>query len=412
MDRNQLAYLTGCLLLFVGCAPSSDLSRIRGQWHFELTVGGQQLPFNVRIEDDSTLTVLSVHNAGESILVHDVLFKDDSLLVRFPVFNSAINAKLISDSLLQGEYIDYSRKGDYRIPLIGRRGELARFGLSEVASEDVTGRWSVGFSPNTAEAYPAIGKFIQTGSLVTGTFLTTTGDFRYLEGSVSGDSLFLSGFDGSFVMLFKAKVNGDSISGRFWSGSHWSEPWMGIRNAAARLPDPETLTNLLPGRTKLEFSFPDLNGKMVSLSDERFSGKVVIVQLMGSWCPNCLDESRYLIDLYGRSSAKGVEIVALAFERGKNDAERFRNIGRLVDHLSIPYSILLAGSASKDEAASKLPMLDHVVAFPTTIFIDRRGRVRRIHTGFSGPGTGEDHAAFMTRTETLVEKLIEEKAVF
>jgi peroxiredoxin len=412
MAKTLTILIAVCYLLFFGCSPKSDFSRLSGQWQFELTVGGQQLPFIVHFMEDSTLALVSVHNAEERIVLDDVKISGDSLLVRFPVFNTAIHAKLASDSLLTGEFIDFSRKSEYRIPLIGRKGQASRFERVEDADVDISGKWSVGFSPNTPEAYPAIGKFAQTGNLLTGTFLTTTGDFRFLEGVVSGDSLFLSGFDGSFAMLFKARVHGDSITGRFWSGRDWSEQWMGYRNPLARLPDPETLTNLLPGQSKMAFTFPDLNGQLVSLSDARFEGQVVIVQIMGSWCPNCLDETRYLIDLYGQHEGEGLEIVALAFERGNNDEERIRNLTRLRDHLSIPYPILLAGSASKSEASAKLPMLNHVIAFPTTVVIDRKGRVRRIHTGFSGPGTGDDHTAFIARTEALIEKLIEEKVVF
>lgn len=399
--------------VLAGCEPSHvQFERIRGPWLFELDLGGQTLPFHVRLEDDSAMTVFSVFNGGEHIRAEQVVLVGDSLHVRLPVFNTAIHACILSDSTLSGVFVDYSRQAGYSIPLKGRKGVLHRFPQHTDALKDLSGRWSVGFSPNSSEAYPAIGEFRQDGNNLTGTFLTTTGDFRFLEGVVSGDSLFLSGFDGAHALLFKAQLKGDSIVGSFWSGTHWFERWKAVRNPNVRLPDPELLTALRPGHSRLEFSFPELNGQMVTHLDERFRGNVVIVQVMGSWCPNCLDETTYLVDLYNRSHADGLEVVALAFERGRDDVERLENLKRLRNHFPVTYTMLLAGSANKSEAAEKLPMLNHVVSFPTTIFIDRRGRVRRILTGFSGPGTGQHYIEFTSRTEELVNQLLEEKVVF
>lgn len=396
-----------------GCAPSEvDFERLRGPWLFEMDLDGQSLPFHVRVEDDSTMTVFSVRNGDEFIRAERVEMHGDSLFVRMPVFNTSIRARLHSDSTLTGEFIDHSRSGDYRIPVKGTKGVLRRFLSTAPANTDISGRWAVGFSPGRDNAYPAIGKFLQDGSQLTGTFLTTTGDFRFLEGAVSGDSLFLSGFDGAHALLFKARIDGDSISGGFWSGIHWYEDWKGVRSPGVQLPDPEHLTTMKPGQSHMEFTFTDLEGNPVSLSDDRFRNKVVIVQIMGSWCPNCLDETRYLVDLYRRLGPKGLEVVALGFERGGDDRERLSNLTRLRDHFPIPYTVLLAGGASKAEASEKLPMLSHVVSFPTTVFLDRRGRVRRIHTGFSGPGTGDNYMEFVSRTESLVNQMVEEKVVF
>jgi thiol-disulfide isomerase/thioredoxin len=407
-----ILFLAFVQLIVVGCKPAHVPDRnVDGTWCFQLDLGGPMLPFIVQLSSDSSGTTFVVRNGAERIKAEQAELRGDSLFVRMPVFNTEIRAKLLTDSTLQGEFVDLSRSGDYRIALKGSKGNM-RFQHGDSAHVDITGRWSVGFSPNTADAYPAIGEFKQRGDSLTGTFLTTTGDFRYLEGTVSGDSMFLSGFDGAHALLFKARVSGDSIAGGFWSGTHWFEQWQGVRNEQSRLPDPEFLTMLRPGSSKFKFAFPDLNGKMVSNTDERFAGKVVIAQLMGSWCPNCLDETAYLIELYRRMGPQGLEIVAIAFERGNTDQERMKNLKRLQDHLSIPYPMLLAGSSSKAEASEKFPMLNNVISFPTTVFIDKRGRVRRIHTGFSGPGTGAHYDEFVARTEDLVTQLIEEKVVF
>ena len=107
--------------------------------------------------------------------------------------------------------------------------------------------------------------------------------------------------------------------------------------------------------------------------------------LAGSWCPNCHDEAAFLAPLYREYRAKGLEIVSLMFEHFGDFPRAAAATQRFRQHYGIEYTTLIAGISDKDEAAKKLPMLDRVYAFPTTIFIDRKGVVRKIHTGFSGP---------------------------
>jgi thiol-disulfide isomerase/thioredoxin len=145
---------------------------------------------------------------------------------------------------------------------------------------------------------------------------------------------------------------------------------------------------------------------MISLDDERYKNKVVVVQLMGSWCPNCMDETAYLVSVYNKFHEQGLEVISLAFEKSDNEETNLHSLRRLQEHFNVPYEILLAGKASKKEAAQKLPMLNHVLSFPASIFIDRKGEVRRIHTGFSGPGTGEYYHEFVEETDRFITQLI------
>lgn len=405
-----------CLLLLSACEQEMPFDeRLNGDWCIELQLDeSHRLPIAVRLESDSAGRVLQVRNGDELVEAHELSVVGDTVVARFAVFDTEFRFGFSSDSTLAGVYIDRSRTGDYRIPLYGVRGSHKLFGKRPDATTDIGGNWSVGFSPNSPEAYPAIGSFRQVGNDVEGTFLTTTGDLRFLSGSVSGDSVFLSGFDGAHALLFKARVqgDGDSIAGTFWSGIHWKEHWKGVRNEEARLPDPESLTWLRPGHKRFDFTFPDLNGNPVSLSDARFREKAVLVQVMGSWCPNCLDETNYLLELHKRYNAQGLEIVALGFERGQDESTRIGHLKRMVSDRDIPYPVLLAGSASKADAADKLPMLNHVLSFPTTVFVDRKGRVRRVFTGFSGPATGDSYVLFRKRTELLIEEMLAEQPVF
>lgn len=156
--------------------------------------------------------------------------------------------------------------------------------------------------------------------------------------------------------------------------------------------------------------FPDANGNMVSLDDERFKNKVVLIQLFGTWCPNCLDESKYYTEFYNNHKNEDLEIVGLAFEYVKTEEEAFNNIKRLQERVGIDYPILLAqiGSTSKVKAQEKLPMLNHVLSYPTTIFIDKTGKVRKIHTGFNGPATGDEFVEFKKKFVEFLGELLKE----
>lgn len=402
--KVRVYLLSFLLLTSFGCAEKHAEKTLVGNWLFKFNLVEATLPFNAQIiENEGKLQFYAV-NGNERIRADVFDVKGDSLFVQLPIFNTALIGKLTDESI-EGIYFDYSRKEDYQITFSATKSFKSRFIALQPASVNVSGKWKVEFSPGSDNAYMAIGEFQQEGSKATGTFLTTTGDYRYLDGNVSGDSLFLSCFDGSHAFLFKAKVFGDSINGAFWSGTHWQENWIGVRDDNYELPDADELTFLKPGCEQLEFSFPNMDGVTVSLSDDRFQEKVVIVQLMGSWCPNCMDETAYLVQLHEKFHQQGLEIISLAFEKSDKETN-IRSLKRLKSHFNIPYEILLAGKASKKEAANKLPMLNHVLSFPTSIFIDREGKVRRIHTGFSGPGTGQYYQEFVEETDRFVTQLL------
>jgi peroxiredoxin len=254
-----------------------------------------------------------------------------------------------------------------------------------------------------------VGEFSQSHDTVTGTFLTATGDHGYLAGQMRGDELSLSTFDGENAYLYHAKVTADgSLAGDFWYGLSGHERWTARRDADAALPDAYSLTTLRAGAKRFEFSFPDLSGRTVSASDPQFKGKVLIVTLAGSWCPNCHDEAAFLAPLYREYRGKGVEIVALMFEHVDDPVRAVAATSRFRELYGIEYATLIAGVSDKDEAGKKVPALSGVVAFPTTMFIDRRGRVRKIHTGFSGPATGAHYSALTQEFKDELDRLLAE----
>lgn len=396
------------IMLFISCGKKEKEAYTLkdGSWRFSLTVQyGKELPFITTVKNN----VLEIHNAEERIPVSDIVVKDDSITIKMDVYEGVLKGKFIDENTIQGEFVKVSL--DRFVPFTATFGETSRFlNSKETAKATIMGNWETVFSPDVvADRYIAKGIFNQNGNNVTGTFRTTTGDYRYLEGTLNGDQLQLSTFDGAHAFLFTATVTDSTMVGEFQSGNHWKEPFTAKRNETYELPDAKSLTYIKEGYDTFDFSFPDVNGNMVSISDENLQGKVRIVQIMGTWCPNCLDESTYYSE-YSKNNPD-VQFIALAFEYAKTKEKAFNNIKRLQKRLNIPYPILLAqfGTSDKKKAQEKLPMLNHVLSYPTTIFIDKKGEVRRIHTGFNGPATGSKYLDFKKDFENFVSELRNEQ---
>ncbi|WP_340154729.1 TlpA disulfide reductase family protein [uncultured Winogradskyella sp.] len=365
----------------------------------------EALPFNFEV---ISATELKIFNAEEIIDVDEVTYRNDSIFINFPVFEGYVAATFNGDNL-KGSFIKESL--DRVVPFSAEFDNTTRFNTKSESTQNVTGIWETVFSKGIAEdEYIAKGIFKQEGAKVTGTFRTTTGDYRYLEGAMDGNTMKLSTFDGAHAFLFTAQVTDSTMEGTFYSGNHWKEPFVAKRNEAYELPSANDLTFLKEGYDALDFTFPNTSDELVSIKDDRFKDKVVVVQIMGTWCPNCLDESKYYAEFYKNNKDKDIEFVALAFEYAKTKEEAFSRIDRLQSKVGINYPVLLAqyGTSDKAKAQEKLPMLNHVLSYPTSIFIDRKGKVRKIHTGFNGPATGDKYTEVKEEVEGFVGDLLKE----
>lgn len=401
------------VIAFSACQTTEKKDLKAGTWRAVLkTQSGAEIPFNFEVKDSANLKVLDIINGEERFRVNEIKVTGDSVLIQMPLFDSEIHAAM-NGSNLSGRWIKHLADSNAVMSFEAVSDAKWRFFNADVNTKyNITGRWSSTFlTSDKKDTTLAIGEFKQTGTRLTGTFLTTTGDYRFLEGTVSKDKMYLSCFDGSHAYLFTGKIANDStiVNGTFYSGLTHSEDWTARKDEKAMLPDAYSLTSLKKGSKKLEFSFPDLNGKKVSLEDPKFKNKVVIIQFMGSWCPNCMDETAYLAPFYEKYKSKGVEIVGLAYERTTDRERSKKNVERMKNRFNVGYDMLLTGYTNDTkEVVKSLPMLENFVAFPTTILIDKRGEVRKIHTGFSGPGTGEHYTEFVKEFEKSVEDLLAE----
>ncbi|HFA48376.1 MAG TPA: TlpA family protein disulfide reductase [Bacteroidetes bacterium] len=370
-----------------------------------------ELPFNFEVTYDNDTTFhIEIINGEERILVpgenisfgHSRQRVRDTIRIEFPVFDSYIIADF-AGNVIEGEWVVKNRE-NYTIPFVAKHRKPYRFTvLKKKPAADLSGKWETTFGLKENDPYPAIGDFKQEGNRLTGTFMTETGDYRFLEGTVQADKFWLSVFDGAHAFLFEGKIlNDNELTGAFYSGKHYVTTWTAKRNEQATLTDPDSLTYLLPGYDALRFSFENPDGKVISLDNPEYRGKAKIIQILGTWCPNCRDETKFLVDYFNKNKTDKVAVIALAFEKRKDRAQANRLIRTYKEKFKMPYEMVLAGSSDKKEAVKALPMLNHILSYPTMIFLDRNNKVLRIHTGFYGPATSE-YAAFVQEFDTFVE---------
>lgn len=386
-----------------------------GVWRGVFTVNEANVPFNFELKGkDAEHTVFTLINGNRRDDFKVKRITDDSLFIKMNTYDAALFAKIESDGRLTGEY--RSLVPNFRgnaLPFTAEAGKKYRFtepGKDVKPAYDLSGKWELQIY--SKEPTPnRIGLLKQDGNKLTGVIMSVVGDSRELEGTVQGNEFELSGFTGPSPIYIKGKINDDqSFSGELSLGIYNNVKFDGAKNAQAELPDPYKLTYLKEGYKKLDFTLPDLNGQTVSLSDAKYKGKVVIVEIIGTWCPNCTDQTAFLAPWFKKNKARGVEAIAIGFEQ-KDDLEYARyTLGKLKDKYSIEYDILFGGIADKKVASEKLPALNRMMAFPTTIIIDRKGDVRQIHTGYTGEVTGNYFKSYVEKWNEDLNALIEEPA--
>ncbi len=401
------------LVMIIACKSNKTTDFKKGIWRATLkTESGAEISFNFEVIDSAGKKRIAIINGRERFRVNDVTATDDSVNIKMPLFDSEIKA-VVKAGNLSGKWIKHLAKKDISMNFEAQPDTKWRFFKTDASSKyNLSGSWSTTFvSADGKDTTLAIGEFQQDGAKLSGTFLTASGDYRFLEGTVSDNKLYLSCFDGSHAFLFTGKLQNDKTirDGKFYSGLSSIETWTAKKDDKAMLPDAYSLTTLKPGYQKIDFSFPDTDGRKVSLSDARFKNKVVIVQFFGSWCPNCMDETAYLSSFYKKYKTRGVEVIGLAYERSADFQKSKNNIQRLKDRFGVNYDMLVTGYTNdKKEALKSLPMFRNFMAFPTTILIDKKGDVRKIHTGFSGPGTGKHYTEFVNEFEKTINNLLSE----
>ncbi|HEX7413575.1 MAG TPA: TlpA disulfide reductase family protein [Bacteroidia bacterium] len=396
------------LFLVISISATAQIHINDGLWRGVLTLDAQkqlELPFIFNVYYADGEPTITIFNGEERIVIDEVQVKNDSLFFKMPVFDTEFKCKFFP-GLMQGVWINNSRKDNNTIPFSAIFGQTDRFKTRMITRSDFSGRWETTFGIGSADSSKAIGIFKQSKQVVTGTFLSESGDYRYLEGIADGKNLYLSSFDGAHAFLFIAAMSEkEEIIGDFYSGIWAQEKFKAVGSTLFELRDPYTITQTVKG-VPVDFSFINTEGIKISLSDEKYKNKVVIVQLMGSWCPNCMDECAYLSGLYNDYKPKGVEIIALAYERSTDIEKAKSTVLRLKNKYGAQYEFLITGLSGAANAQKSLPFLSSVSAFPTTIYLNKKHEVAKIYTGYNGPATGAAYLKMKQSTENLLNELI------
>jgi peroxiredoxin len=398
------------VLVLISFAVNPVMFAQQGWWGAKMQrKDGNAIAFTFEWKLEKGKNVWYIHNAAEKIKVDNITAAGDSLIVQMPVFESQFRV-VYSNKKITGVWLKGGSVKTQSMPFIAIHG-IKRFDAVTKSNKNISGRWAVIFASAKANEL-SVAEFKQTGNKVTGTFLNPTGDYRYLEGIVTKDSLLLSCFDGGHAFLFTAKIesNNKIRGGTFFSGVTYKEDWSAIKNAAAKVSEETVAMYVKPGEEKLHFTFKDLEGKAVSINDDKFKNKVVVIQLMGSWCPNCMDETAFLNDYYNNNKNRGVEVIALAYEYTTDWERSVKSLKKFQERFNIQYTILNTGVSVGDSLRTEktLPELTPVKFFPSSVIIDKTGKIRKLDTGFNGPATGNHYLIYKKEFVELIDKLLKE----
>lgn len=391
------------LFLFFG-AQAQNATDFAGTWRGEFALRpGITVPFNFEITKNGTVFLL---NAEEKFETGKISLSKDSLFIPLDQFDNEL-----AFIARRNKLVGVLRKQDHSailLPVVAEKNSRKRFGQNKSLSfKNIAGTYDLEFTFESGKTEKSVAVFSQKGKQLTGTFLKESGDSRFLQGITEGDTFYLSSFIGSTPGYYTGRVNDDGTISGEQIGSRVRHAFKGKRDDHAALPDPYKESADTARQVMQPFSFPDVEGKMVSLSDEKYKGKVIIIPITGTWCPNCIDEAAFLSPWFKENQERGVEIITIHYERQADTAYYRKVMNRFRKRFNIQYDQIFGGMASSDTVRSSLK-LPAFSAFPTTIFIDKKGRIAKKHSGYSGPATGKFYDDFIKEFNSEVNKLLKE----
>lgn len=403
-SKPSLVLISGFCFLAI----SSVRTQIKvqpGKWDASLQITQEtKLPFRMEVKKNKKEYTFSVHNADEKIVLTPPVSEQDSVTLSFPNFHSSLKFKVENKETLKGYWTNFNKGKNYKIPFSAALNKDKKLPVP-ASNYDFTGRWKATFEPGTKDQYMAVGVFTSQKDKIYGTFLTETGDYRFLEGRIENQSFTLSAFDGSHAFHFTGELKNNQIQGNFYSGKHFKTNWTAELDPNFTLTHPDSLTYVIK-KEPFAFKLKDLQGNDFVFPNDQFNNKVTIIQIMGTWCPNCMDETRYFKELYEKYHDQGLEIISVGYETPSNFAEQAEKIKLLKERHQLKFTFLVGGAANKGLASEQFSMLNKIISYPTAIIIGRDGEVKKIHTGFNGPGTGQIYLDYVNETNAFIKELL------
>jgi thiol-disulfide isomerase/thioredoxin len=379
-----------------------------GMWQGELAMNDRlYIPFQLKVEKEGK-KIYVINDLEEILMVSQT--KKDSVYLQFPIQDAEVIFKFDENlESARGYWINHNKKVQQKIPLTLIWNSLLRFPQmhpTKPVQSLFDGTWEVTFQPGTKDEEKAIGIFkAGKDTEIAGTFLTETGDYRFLAGNRSGQNFSMSTFNGSWAMMFEAELQSDTLKGKFYSGVSYVSDWIAVRNPEAKLRNEASLTYVVNDKKVKTSDMVQLNGKSFTLKPNE--GKVIVLQIMGTWCPNCLDEVQFMNQLHKGYEQFGLEIIALAYEVGADGKQTRQKLKAFKKKIGMEYELVLAGKSSKEVASDQFPMLNGIMSFPTTVIIGKDGKVLHVHTGYSGPATGSAHKELTDKIQLEIEMALD-----
>jgi thiol-disulfide isomerase/thioredoxin len=386
-------------------AQTSTNQSLTGLWDATITFNGQDIPFRLQIAGDGSNVKGWLFNGEDKVVASGASLHDGSLVLNFDSYAAKLEAKL-QDGALVGQYGPMLKKS---YPVTAHRHQAAP--KSAASAPSINGLWEVAVKSAKGEQAWRLIVQQKSASDVSAAILRVDGDTGALTGSYKDGKFVLSHFSGGRPALMIVTPAADGTLGISLTDLHGSSQLTATRPDVARAKglappaDPDHHTTVKDSAEPFKFSFPDLNGKIVSNTDARFQGKVVLVNITGSWCPNCHDEAPFLAELYRKYRSQGLEVVALSFEEGDQLTNPVR-LRAFMKEYGIGYTVLLGGTP--DDRDAKLTQPVNLNSWPTTFFLGRDGRVRFVHAGFPGPASGDLYRQATHEFDAQVESLLAE----
>jgi peroxiredoxin len=406
----------GAIILGLGASgawasPStSSASALDGRWDATVTINGTAIPFRLDISGDGATLIGTLYNGDEKETTTSAKLDNGAVVLNYETYLTSIKATP-KDGRLEGTVQGRFEQDRYltTYPFQAKRYTPVVVSASNVPS--VAGQWIVPYNSGKGEkAWRLIVK--QSGPEVSAAILRVDGDTGALTGTWQNGKFVLSHFDGARAMLLEITPNKDGTLELHESGPYIpKDQLIAYRPEEAKakgLPVPAdytTHTTMKDPNEVFAYSFPDVNGKVLSNEDPKFKGKVVLAIVTGTWCPNCHDEAQYLVQLYAKYHAQGLEIVALDFEEPEQQEDLAR-VHAFIKQYNIPYTYLIAGAPA--EMWEKVPQAVNLNTWPATLFVGRDGRVKHIHAGFAAPASGEFNDQLKQEFTSTIERLLAE----
>ena len=393
-----------CLFLSAAFLPAQMMKA--GQWRGVIHYSGVDIPFIMELGyPNGEVPELTIVNGGERRVISNVRMENDSMIIPLDPFDVEIRTAFTSMEM-KGVYRKYYR--DLSIPFSASFGKPRMTKTSPRPSPAIEEKWSVTFSPGSSDMSKGVGMFKQRGNAVTGTIMTQVSDYRYFEGILDGDSIKLSSFDGAHAFGFFGVKTDNGWQGDMIYDDGYSESWEAVYDADAELENPFEMVEVEPGVQKPYYDLLGAGEGPNAVDPTKYEGQVLIIQLFGTWCPNSLDQTNYLVKWHEENKERNVSILASSFEAnysqeyGLSRLEKYREVNK------IPYDLVLGGRLSKTGAAMPFPFMKRIEAFPTLVILDKQGFVRYVHSYFNGPATGDYYQAFDQRFNEIIDALLAE----